>query len=199
MISEKYQTFWRRFWAGFVDALVLAPLMIADHFFWRGAGPVAIRAAWTLILSFLPYAYAVVGHGLYGQTVGKWLLGIRVLDVTETRLGMHQAFARESVPIGLLAWQTAENLDSILQGIRQSPPRGHGPGLPGWVAVGWFVLELVTMLASPRRRTMHDLIAGSVVVRLASGRGRWLSAGKTPSGRQATELMFGGGRGSANP
>ena len=38
-----------------------------------------------------------------------------------------------------------------------------------WIGVygllAWFLLELVTMLFNPKRRAVHDFIAGSVVKR----------------------------------
>ena len=33
-----------------------------------------------------------------------------------------------------------------------------------WGGMAWFVLELATMLLNYKRRALHDLIAGSVVV-----------------------------------
>ena len=35
-----------------------------------------------------------------------------------------------------------------------------------WASLGWFVLELGTMLTNRRRRALHDLIASSVVMRV---------------------------------
>lgn len=37
--------------------------------------------------------------------------------------------------------------------------------LVAWIALGWFLVEIVSMLTNERRRAVHDLIAGSVVVR----------------------------------
>ena len=36
----------------------------------------------------------------------------------------------------------------------------------GFLNVGWFVLEITTMLANQKRRALHDLIAGTVVIRV---------------------------------
>jgi uncharacterized RDD family membrane protein YckC len=172
MTSERYQTLWRRFWAVCVDILVFAPIAIADHFFWKGSAPVPVRAAWILIFSCLSTAHSVFGHGLYGRTVGKWLLGIRVLDVSGAPLRMWQAVVRDSLTIAFLAWRTIPNLGSILHGIRQTSPPRHGLGASGWISLIWFLLEVVTVLASPRRRALHDLLAGSVVVRTTLDRER---------------------------
>lgn len=36
----------------------------------------------------------------------------------------------------------------------------------GFANLGWFLIEIVTMLTNPKRRALHDLIAGTVVVRI---------------------------------
>ena len=38
-------------------------------------------------------------------------------------------------------------------------------GAASMVAGTWFVLEIITMLLNKKRRALHDLIAGTVVVR----------------------------------
>lgn len=45
-----------------------------------------------------------------------------------------------------------------------APTSGPG-GVLGGVALVWFLLELGTMLASEKRRALHDYIAGTVVIR----------------------------------
>jgi uncharacterized RDD family membrane protein YckC len=165
MIPEKYQTFWPRFWAACFDALVFVPIGIADHFFWKWEAPIPIRTAWILIHSFSYVAYSVLGHGLYGQTLGKRLLGVRVLDASGEPLRMWQALLRDSGSIGLIVWQTAADFPFIIHGIRPVLTLGQGFRISDWIAFAWCVLELVTMLTNSRRRALHDLIARSIVVR----------------------------------
>ena len=35
----------------------------------------------------------------------------------------------------------------------------------GFVFIGWFLLEVITIMLNSKRRALHDFIAGSVVVR----------------------------------
>jgi uncharacterized RDD family membrane protein YckC len=50
---------------------------------------------------FLATAYFVVFHGMGGQTVGKWLLGLRVVDSEREALSYRQALLRS---IGLIGF-----------------------------------------------------------------------------------------------
>jgi uncharacterized RDD family membrane protein YckC len=34
-----------------------------------------------------------------------------------------------------------------------------------WLSIAWFLLEIVTMLTNEKRRALHDMIAGSVVIK----------------------------------
>ena len=48
----------------------------------------------TFAWSFLTTAYFVVFHGSDGKTVGKWLLGLRVVDSAQTTISYRRAFLR---------------------------------------------------------------------------------------------------------
>jgi uncharacterized RDD family membrane protein YckC len=45
-------------------------------------------------LSVVPVAYFVLGHGTAGRTVGKWLLGVRVVDDQGVPIGYVHALGR---------------------------------------------------------------------------------------------------------
>jgi uncharacterized RDD family membrane protein YckC len=48
----------------------------------------------TFAWSLLATAYFVVFHGLDGKTVGKWLLGLRVVDSAHAAISYRRAFLR---------------------------------------------------------------------------------------------------------
>lgn len=90
-----------------------------------------------------------------GATLGQRALGLRVLDVTgASGLGTGHALARwaaTGIPLGVVAAAVVE--------------------IPvAWLAVAalialWTFALLVSTWRSPRRRGLHDRLAGSVVVR----------------------------------
>jgi uncharacterized RDD family membrane protein YckC len=81
--------------------------------------------------------YFGVAHARYGQTVGKRLLGIRVVSLEDPAalLGYGRAFGR-----WLMAW------------------------LAGWLVVP-AVVDYLWPIWDERKQTLHDKIARSVVVR----------------------------------
>jgi uncharacterized RDD family membrane protein YckC len=80
----------------------------------------------------VPSAYFVLGHGTAGRTIGKWLLGARVVD-------------EEGAPIGYV--------------------RALGRYVATLIAVLPFGLGLALAALRSDRRGVHDLLAGTRVLR----------------------------------
>jgi uncharacterized RDD family membrane protein YckC len=169
-MRDRYQTFWPRFWAGSIDALVMAPVGAMDLWFWHQDASTAVRVAWLGFGNSAGLLYSILLHGLWGQTVGKRVMGIRVLDVSGSALKMWQACLRDSMGIALTAWILVARLPLVLCGL---DPRGVPGAQMGWlqlVSAALLFVELTTMLTNAKRRALHDLLAGSVVIRQ---RKRW--------------------------
>jgi uncharacterized RDD family membrane protein YckC len=59
---------------------------------WRNAAPLFVFTTWGgMVLATL---YFVVFHGMEGKTIGKWLLGLRVVGADQTAIGYRQALLR---------------------------------------------------------------------------------------------------------
>jgi len=165
----KYHTFWPRFWAGWIDWLVLTPLWLADFLIWANVSSLALLVPWYLVYAFVEPVYSITLHAKYGQTVGKMVMGVKVLDVSEQKLSLRQAVLRDIVPLVLTIIGTASLLPAVLKG---GNPYAGTVELTTldlvsiYAGAGWALLELVTMLSNSKRRAIHDFIAGSVVVRL---------------------------------
>jgi uncharacterized RDD family membrane protein YckC len=89
----------------------------------------AFGLTWILVV---PAAYFVLGHGTAGRTVGKWLLGARVVD-------------EQGAPIGYV--------------------RALGRCVATLIAVLPFGLGLALAALRSDRRGVHDLLAGTRVLR----------------------------------
>ena len=154
---HRYQTGLRRVAAAVIDALLLSAPGTALTA--NGALTPNGQAILEQVNAFLPLLYSIVLHYRFGQTFGKKLVGIKVLDVSETRLpSWRQAVLRDSVWLGLevlglvLAVVDFVNLEWLAWGVVNA-------------SLLWVILEITTMLLSPKRRAIHDLLAGTVVVR----------------------------------
>jgi uncharacterized RDD family membrane protein YckC len=85
--------------------------------------------------------YAIVPTALWGQTVGKVAIGTRVVAEEDGSLpGWRRATIRWALP-GLVAWL---------------------PNVGLWVSLA----VMATLVLDPRRRGVHDRLAGTIVVRV---------------------------------
>ncbi len=171
--ENRYRTFWRRFWAYFFDGIVLGvPL---------GIGAVVAQNTGVVESAASPYvrqsmelvavAYAIAMHAAYGQTLGKMVTGVKVLDVAEGRkLSLRQAIVRDIVPLLVTAASTVYLLafGAMLEDARLSGMAAVVQYAIGAAVLVWGVAEIVTMLFNRKRRAVHDFIAGTVVVRIAN-------------------------------
>src|SRR5215469_16556388 len=94
-----YATFWQRFAAAWIDLFVLLPFMFIQS--WLGS--LSKTAALVLVLPMTSayWGYTIYCHGKFGQTVGKYAMGIRVLQTTGERVGWREAWLRSSVDVAL--------------------------------------------------------------------------------------------------
>ena len=166
---ERYQTFWRRFAAGILDGGVLLPLSWFDQWIWDNVTTTAILVTWFIMNSLSYLLYSVLLHGYFGQTVGKRLVSVKVFDLSGSKLSMKQAILRDSVWIVLTLYGVLIDLPGIFEGknpYSSTSELSLALLVSLYAAAAWFVLELITMLTNPKRRAIHDFIAGSVVMRL---------------------------------
>lgn len=151
----RYRTTVPRFWAGLVDQAVLFPSKILLGFGAAWLSPYLL----ILLQIAIDTAYSIWLHARYGQTVGKWVCKIKIVDhLTGTPISLNQAILRDSGLLVGLLYAVA-----VFKGDEFDPD--HLTGAAGTVAGVWFILEIITMLMNKKRRALHDFLAGTVVVR----------------------------------
>jgi uncharacterized RDD family membrane protein YckC len=172
MIDQKYRTFWKRFCAGFLDGLLLMPLSLFTQWIWtyHQSIPNVILALLYIATSTIYYAYNIYFLGKYGQTLGKMALKVKVLDLSEQQhVTYGQALKRDIVPLLVTVLLLPYDLYQIIAGKFYLMHPGTMPDkismILAFVLMGWFFVEVITMMFSSKRRALHDFIAGSVVVR----------------------------------
>jgi uncharacterized RDD family membrane protein YckC len=169
-VDQKYATFRPRFWAGFIDGLVFLPVTLLDDYLSSPARTALVLVAWAIFSYSAYWVYSVSLHALRGQTVGKKSEHVKVMDVSETRIpSLGQALLRD---VGSITASMCAMVYFIYIVVAQkySGPEEllhHWPWrILVFANLGWFALELATMLTNPKRRALHDLIANTVVVRV---------------------------------
>lgn len=167
MDTEKYRTGLKRVWAAIVDWIVFLPFFLVAKWIYQTTNDTSALFAWEIFVAFAPLFYSVILHCRYGQTIGKWVANVKVLDISETRtLTLRQALYRDVfhllpaiigvVYYGYLLNKTGDPVDVL----NDYSSYANNPVL--W----WTLIELITMLTNARRRAVHDFIARSVVVRM---------------------------------
>jgi len=172
--AYRYSTFGPRFWTGFVDGCVLWPITFITSSLLTLNIPRSLVALLIIVPSLAWIPYTVWMHARYGQTVGKMVTKVRVVDFrTEGKISVRQAWLREGLPLLLSLVLLGYEVSAILSGrlnlgytasvqaLFASRPFWLLTALPGL----WFVAEVLTMLTNAKRRALHDFIAGTVVVR----------------------------------
>lgn len=158
-VAAHFAGFWRRFGALVVDALVLGAvgfplgLLLGERF-----APVGTPARLIGLLVVVPYLGFLGSEIGKGQTLGKRVLRLRVVDADGRCLSLSRAFVRAALLS--LPW--------IFNGIRFG---SLGPVVLAtlWVAgivifgLGGAIIGTV-VLNRPTRQGLHDLLVGSYVV-----------------------------------
>jgi uncharacterized RDD family membrane protein YckC len=166
---KRFDTFWKRFWAIVIDGFILnIVLQVLEFFSISFFSTSAILL--DLVLSNLPYLYSVLMLGKYGQTIGKMIMKVKVVDnATEDNLSYSQSFMREIVPMVLVTTSIILNLilfsDVDFKNFKVSTLGYILILFPSGMLVIWSTLEIVTMLFDDKNRALHDKIADTVVIR----------------------------------
>ena len=160
-----------------IDFAVFLPLTFLG--FW------AVGASWGItivvyVFSTVAYfAYTIIGHGRWGQTIGKHVARIRVRDLDGQPITWTHAWRRSSVDIALgtaslityaivLARIPAADFDALNWGQisdRYAAMRPWWDRAVEFLYFAWLGSEVVSVLFNRRRRALHDFVAGTVVVR----------------------------------
>lgn len=167
MDELKYHTSLNRLGAAIVDWIIFLPLLLFQQWLYARTNNTSIIIAWIIFTTFVPIFYSIIAHYKYGQTVGKWVAGVKVVDISESKkLTLRQCLLRDIFDlttqiIGLayfsfLAIQTDKTEFLLID------YASFADGPMSW----WFLIELITMLTNSKRRAAHDYIAGTVVIKV---------------------------------
>ena len=166
---KRFDTFWERSLAIAIDSSILIFVLQFSKFFPFPAfsfNSILLE----IVISNIPYLYAVLMLGKYGQTIGKMIMKVKVVDnATENALTYSQSFMREVVPIFLVNTSIILNVilfnDIDFENFKISTLGYILIFIPSGMLFIWSILEIVTMLFDDKKRALHDKIAETVVIR----------------------------------
>lgn len=161
MNDTRYNAFWRRTGAALLDTMILIPICVVA----------------TLLLPilgcFAGVGYMIAMHATHGQTLGKMACGIIVLRADdEARFGWGRAIWREVGPQIVLFGVMIIAVVAFV--VIARPVEGDEAAVLtalAWIVVsitlGWTVANVAAMAFNARRRTLVDLMGGTIVMKTA--------------------------------
>ncbi|MCH6258114.1 RDD family protein [Puniceicoccaceae bacterium K14] len=165
-MENRYQTGGARFLAGILDGFVFMPFNLLDEWLSSSITHELALASWVALSFQVYWLYSVILHKKYGQTLGKMVMKIHVVDVSETKgLSYRQSFLRDSVYIGI---NVVTMFYYLFHTLTDSYTEDRADTIGLAISLGslfWFGLEIITMLTNSKRRALHDYIAGTVVIK----------------------------------
>ncbi len=172
----RYSTFWQRVGATLIDTLIMLPLILLEFFFDGQSRMYYLYEFVPMQLFTLFFSVWLVAK--YGGTPGKLLLGLRVANLDGSAVSLKTATLRYSVWLVLgialsimmivaALGMTDEAYMALGYMERSEAFDARMPWIEPltWLMVIWPVACIVTMLTNEKRRTLHDFIAATVVVR----------------------------------
>jgi uncharacterized RDD family membrane protein YckC len=171
-------TFWQRLGAGLIDFLLTAAVVFSLGKICSNSK--AVAEILTVPLAMASFLYTSIAHALYGRTVGKYILKIRVVRLNGSPIGWNESLRRSSVD-GIFDALWAVGLVLAIVDLPSEAFRGQGwgslyklclPLFPGYVSLSlqlsgyWYWGEFVTMLFNRRHRAVHDFLGSTMVIKL---------------------------------
>ncbi|MGB7068349.1 MAG: RDD family protein [Pyrinomonadaceae bacterium] len=160
---NKYHTFGPRFWALVLDSILLLPLGIADSVASEMTGGYS-RLGLSISITIVYITYFVVMHAVFGQTVGKMLMKVRVLDLSESKMRPVQALLR-SLPELMLSLASVAFMFFFIPRESIVDPAEFWRNPFQILMLLWAMADITVFFINDKRRALHDMIAGTVAVR----------------------------------
>lgn len=157
-----YVSFLRRVGATLLDSILMGPIAFALTYF-SGLQQLNYLLVLPSVISFL---YKVILEKEFGQTLGKKVVGIAVVDEDLRKISLSQSLIRnyyqiitvvltfisDYVLVGHTSTLTASNYDEIVNYLTYG------------AALGWMV-DCLMMSNAPKNQTLHDKWANTYVVK----------------------------------
>lgn len=172
---------WRRLFGVMIDAIALLPLTLGYNYLRETSTSITEVVLYGVISTGLWYAYNVYMHGRFGASLGKMALNMKVVDSNGSPITYDHAFSRYILALFagtvllaqdvLMVWVIPADVLPTLTSFAAQVEYVTKHNLLGYVGlltasaslVG--IVDAIAIFFNSRRRTLHDIIGGTVVIR----------------------------------
>lgn len=172
----EYASLTRRIQAHLLDILVLLAAMVILVLI--GRGHQHLEMVLTPVRGALLFLYTFYYHARTGQTLGKKWMGIKVVSDRGEPIGFAQSAKRNAILLLMsIPWPLATVIAiSRIPAAQYVALWGHGEVAleaslrPQWYdqiqlyMIAVFIIDILAMILSSQRRSLHDLIGGTAVI-----------------------------------
>lgn len=157
---DKYRTLGKRIGAAVIDGLFVALggwIILFFSMLGGFASPIVSMTTTALV----GLAYFVGLHYRFGQTVGKRIVGVRVLDDSEIPIGFGQAVLRNLPQLLIVMF----GVSFSTAGEQSTETVQFGLVFINGLTALFSIANVIVFFKNDKHRALHDFIAGTVVVR----------------------------------
>jgi uncharacterized RDD family membrane protein YckC len=166
-----YGGFWVRFGAMFIDGLVLAPVSVGVTYYNATSAKSPILLA---VITLLSLAYKPVMEYIYGATLGKMALKLRVVDAQFEKAGLQEILLRNIfniVPslvtlvftVSIYLNPEFKDIDGFTE-YNQYTGQFKSLRILNFVSVLITIVDAIILVSDSRKRSLHDKIAQTYVI-----------------------------------
>lgn len=160
---KKYNTILKRILAVIIDVVILFPIDHLESLYMNKS--VLLFAVGKLATTAIYIFYFTLLHAKYGQTVGKIVAELKVMDISESRLINYKKSILRILPFIII--NLAVLLYVIIRfGADVSKAEEEFYELSSTISLIWISIELIYILSNKKRRAIHDIVADSVVIKV---------------------------------
>jgi len=172
----EYAGFWVRLWARLIDAIILSPFLIFGFIVFRN-NLVITGFYWNYSIAFLTIFYEVYFFVKFGATIGKNKAHIKVIGMETDAITWWQSIIRNAPDYflqmfnffgGLSALHAINDFSGLnFFSLQKLLTQNRNPvfGLLTGLISLWFLADGIVFLCNKKKRSLHDIIAGTMVIK----------------------------------
>ncbi|WP_024873620.1 RDD family protein [Tolumonas lignilytica] len=166
-VQDKFCTLKRRIIAACLDSAALAPFAWFDKYLWNSISNPLTLQIWNIFYTAVIIYYYYYFVARFGQTPGKMASGIKILTSNECEVGPKHAVLRQILFSSFSLIFLTIQLFNLSHGMLTNRALGNHFTLMlfGSPILFLSLLEFITMMCNTKRRSIHDFIADTVVIK----------------------------------